>query len=97
MVKRGAFIVVEGLDRSGKTTQTNRLRDRLVNQGVHVKLYKFPGAHRVGFLVYFYYSTSCLDRTTSTGKMIDSYLRSQSELDDRAIHLLFSANRWEAA
>jgi len=29
--------------------------------------------------------------------MIDSYLRSQSELDDRAIHLLFSANRWEAA
>ncbi|KAF8206589.1 P-loop containing nucleoside triphosphate hydrolase protein [Mycena galopus ATCC 62051] len=29
--------------------------------------------------------------------MIDSYLRSQSELDDRAIHLLFSANRWELA
>jgi dTMP kinase len=27
--------------------------------------------------------------------MIDAYLRSQSELDDRAIHLLFSANRWE--
>ncbi|KAG8983843.1 Thymidylate kinase, partial [Tulasnella sp. 427] len=29
--------------------------------------------------------------------MIDSYLRSQSDLDDQAIHLLFSANRWEAA
>ncbi|KAG6902492.1 hypothetical protein C0995_016069 [Termitomyces sp. Mi166 len=29
--------------------------------------------------------------------MIDSYLKSQSELDDRAIHLLFSANRWELA
>eukprot|EP00899_Mesostigma_viride_P019292 jgi/Mesvir1/27364/Mv07174-RA.1 len=27
--------------------------------------------------------------------MIDSYLSSKSELDDRAIHLLFSANRWE--
>lgn len=29
--------------------------------------------------------------------MIDSYLRSQSDLDDHAIHLLFSANRWELA
>lgn len=29
--------------------------------------------------------------------MIDSYLRSQSELDDHVIHLLFSANRWELA
>ena len=37
------------------------------------------------------------DRTTPIGKMIDSYLRSQSDLDDRAIHLLFSANRWEVA
>ena len=36
-----------------------------------------------------------VDRTTAIGKMIDSYLRSQSDLDDRAIHLLFSANRWE--
>jgi dTMP kinase len=29
--------------------------------------------------------------------MIDAYLRSQSELDDHAIHLLFAANRWELA
>jgi len=29
--------------------------------------------------------------------MIDAYLRSTSELDDHAIHLLFSANRWELA
>lgn len=29
--------------------------------------------------------------------MIDQYLRSQAELDDRAVHLLFSANRWELA
>lgn len=37
------------------------------------------------------------DRTTAIGKMIDGYLRSATELDDRAIHLLFSANRWELA
>jgi dTMP kinase len=29
--------------------------------------------------------------------MIDAYLRSAAELDDRTIHLLFSANRWELA
>jgi hypothetical protein len=37
------------------------------------------------------------DRTTRTGQMIDEFLRSQIELDDHVIHLLFSANRWEAA
>ena len=29
--------------------------------------------------------------------MIDAYLRSESDIDDHAIHLLFSANRWELA
>lgn len=29
--------------------------------------------------------------------MIDGFLRGQTQLDDHAVHLLFSANRWEAA
>lgn len=29
--------------------------------------------------------------------MIDSYLKSTSQLEDHSIHLLFSANRWELA
>lgn len=37
------------------------------------------------------------DRTTAIGKMIDAYLRSEADLDDHAIHLLFAANRWELA
>ncbi|KAK1829139.1 thymidylate kinase-domain-containing protein, partial [Podospora conica] len=37
------------------------------------------------------------DRTTPIGQMIDSYLKSHLDMDDHAIHLLFSANRWEAA
>ncbi|KAL0567849.1 Thymidylate kinase [Marasmius crinis-equi] len=77
MPRRAPFIVVEGLDRSGKTTQTALLCSQLEKSGHRVALMKFP------------------DRTTAIGKMIDSYLRSQSELDDHAIHLLFSANRWE--
>ncbi|KAJ6256654.1 hypothetical protein Dda_8519 [Drechslerella dactyloides] len=36
------------------------------------------------------------DRTTPIGQMINTYLQSSTALDDRAIHLLFSANRWEA-
>ena len=36
------------------------------------------------------------DRKTPIGKIIDEYLRSKdSVLDDHAVHLLFSANRWE--
>jgi hypothetical protein len=40
---------------------------------------------------------SCIDRTTPIGQMINSYLSGQSEQEDHVIHLLFSANRWEAA
>lgn len=37
-----------------------------------------------------------LDRTTTIGQMIDAYLKSDVEMEDHVIHLLFSANRWEA-
>ena len=35
------------------------------------------------------------NRTTSIGQLINSYLNRQIELEDHAVHLLFSANRWE--
>jgi len=35
------------------------------------------------------------ERSTPLGKTIDQYLKKDIELDDRAAHLLFSANRWE--
>lgn len=35
------------------------------------------------------------DRTTETGTVINAYLRNKNDLNDRAIHLLFTANRWE--
>ncbi|KAF5231413.1 hypothetical protein FAUST_9276 [Fusarium austroamericanum] len=75
---RGAFIVLEGLDRSGKTTQVKLLEQRFVEEGKKVKVMRFP------------------DRTTPIGQMIDNYLKSNVEMDDHVIHLLFSANRWEA-
>ncbi|PHH76763.1 hypothetical protein CDD82_3856 [Ophiocordyceps australis] len=77
--QRGAFIVLEGLDRSGKTTQAKKLEERMVASGMRVVAMQFP------------------DRTTVIGKMIDDYLKSNVEMEDHVIHLLFSANRWEAA
>ncbi|RTE79565.1 hypothetical protein BHE90_005975, partial [Fusarium euwallaceae] len=39
---RGAFIVLEGLDRSGKTTQVKLLEQRFVEEGSKVKVMRFP-------------------------------------------------------
>lgn len=41
-MKRGAFIVIEGLDRAGKTTQVRRLCDKLYSLGYNIKEIKFP-------------------------------------------------------
>lgn len=40
---RGAFIVIEGLDRSGKSTQVVLLEERFKAAGLPVRLVKFPG------------------------------------------------------
>lgn len=40
---RGAFVVLEGLDRSGKTTQVKLLEQRFVEEGRPVKVMRFPG------------------------------------------------------
>ncbi|KAI9024752.1 deoxythymidylate kinase-like protein [Hyaloraphidium curvatum] len=74
---RGIFIVLEGADRSGKSTQCRALLDRLNVSGRKAELRRFP------------------DRTTRIGQMINDYLKSEANLDARAVHLLFSANRWE--
>ena len=37
------------------------------------------------------------DRSTPIGRIINGYLKGETQLDDHAVHLLFSANRWEAA
>ncbi|CAH1781094.1 unnamed protein product [Owenia fusiformis] len=35
------------------------------------------------------------ERSTAIGQTISGYLEKKSELEDHAVHLLFSANRWE--
>lgn len=52
-VKRGAFIVLEGLDRSGKTTQVKLLEQRFVEEGKKVRVMRFPGT-RLSLSLYFF-------------------------------------------
>lgn len=40
---RGALIVLEGLDRAGKSSQCQLLHDKLHAMGIPVRLMKFPG------------------------------------------------------
>lgn len=75
---RGLFLVFEGLDRSGKSTQSRGLAKRLEEKG-DARWMCFP------------------DRKLASGILIDMYLRRMIEMPDDAIHLLFSANRWEVA
>lgn len=92
---RGAFIVFEGLDRCGKTTQSSRLLADLRAKGLDAELWRFPERD---------------PSLAATGPLIDAYLKkkpaptadgddnataSASSMDDAAAHLLFSANRWE--
>jgi dTMP kinase len=74
---RGILIVFEGCDRSGKTTQCQKLVQRFHQQGLPVESIRFP------------------NRSTAIGNILDKYLENKADLSDHALHLLFSANRWE--
>ena len=49
-IVRGAFIVMEGLDRCGKTTQVKRLADELYASGRNIKTMRFPGINSALFM-----------------------------------------------
>ncbi|KAJ8680861.1 hypothetical protein QAD02_016648 [Eretmocerus hayati] len=76
-MSRGAFIVFEGLDRAGKSTQVSMLLQALKDRSIPAQKQVFP------------------DRTTAIGGIINDYLAKKVELPSEAVHLLFSANRWE--
>lgn len=95
-IKRGAFIVLEGCDRSGKTTQCKKL-------GKHQLLESCYGLTTIFFSVELLNNSGRIasymnfpDRTTPVGLLIDNYLRNKQNFTDEGIHLLFSLNRWES-
>lgn len=76
---RGLFIVFEGLDRSGKTTQSKLAAKMLCEQYTVANMQerRFP------------------DYDSAVGQVIRSYLRSEIKMPDRTAYLLFCGNRWE--
>lgn len=127
---RGAFILFEGVDRSGKSTQAAKLAEALKSKGVSAAQCAVRtllidaaaaggvgGASPIAWCAMRIAPAACScaapqpcatprnqipaelwnfpDRTTAVGKSINEYLQGSRESDDAAIHLLFSANRWE--
>lgn len=92
--KRGAFIVFEGIDRCGKSTQATMLADALKETGIETVHMRFPGNFSI---VLLFWRNFCLflDNSTSIGKILRSYLENRAEMEDHATHLMFAANRWE--
>ncbi|MEQ2202619.1 hypothetical protein XENOCAPTIV_009269 [Xenoophorus captivus] len=84
--KRGALVVLEGVDRAGKTTQCKKLVQALLESGRPAEMMRFPGEE---------YSILRPYRSTTIGQLISAYLEKKSDLEDHTVHLLFSANRWE--
>lgn len=48
---RGALIVLEGCDKSGKSTQCKKLVDYLVSQSKKAELWRFPGKFVKDFFI----------------------------------------------
>ena len=99
-IKRGALVVFEGCDRSGKTTQIQKLVNRLNEEGTPAKYVLISNKNLFYFLKVFLFLCSRMmrfpERTTGIGSLIDQYLSCSKELDDHVVHLLFSANRFRS-
>lgn len=108
MSRRGALILFEGADRCGKSTQARRLAAAL--GAVFADEPSAAGGGGAGSLASDAAGDAAAasappgavlmrfpDRTTVIGAQLNAYLAAGAELDDRAVHLLFSANRWERA
>ncbi|MFA6033743.1 MAG: dTMP kinase [Myxococcota bacterium] len=75
---RGKFIVIEGIDGAGTTTQAALLRDHLVSSGVRTHLTREPSDGPAGRLI----------REVLAGRT-----RAGTPFDRRALALLFAADR----
>ncbi|MCI0564133.1 MAG: dTMP kinase [Nitrososphaera sp.] len=78
----GRFIVFEGLDCSGSSTQANLLSERLINAGRQAWLTSEPSSGPVGQLIRLFFS----------GRVV---LAPEREVRDRQFAYLFAADRFD--
>ena len=82
------IIAFEGIDHSGKSTQIRLLQESLATQGKKSVVIRFPCILSITLF--------CIARETVTGQLLDAMLKGSITISsDEAVHLLFSANRWE--
>lgn len=99
-IKRGALIVLEGCDRSGKTTQCKQLGRYTVKQ-VFNYVWNSSQALRPPTVVSLIQAgrkaiyMNFPNRSTPSGQLINDFLSNRADFEQEAIHLLFTINRWE--
>lgn len=82
MLRKGKIIVIEGIDKAGKGTQSNLLQSRVL-----INTLKFSG--NVCTIMDF------PDYTTPIGQEIRAFLDGNRNYTLETKHVLMSANRWE--
>lgn len=85
---RGAFILFEGVDRCGKSTQARYLLEKLRSEGIPAEIINFPSTLLLGSK-YLFEWCPFLDRNTSIGKAINDYLAGKTEVNSHVRHCLF--------
>ncbi len=95
---RGAFILFEGVDRCGKSTQAALLSNHYLKDR-SVELIRFPNRQsNIGQVIDAYLQVCYFASMQALyNAHVVEFFQSKTELSDNAIHLLFSANRWEAS
>jgi dTMP kinase len=83
--KNGVFIVLEGLDGSGTTTQAKRLHQTLIERGLSAHPTFEPTDEPVGKLI----------RDALSGKIISARTDQKFDFTESALALLFAADRIE--
>lgn len=83
MKKRGKFIVIEGIDGSGKDTQTNLLVKKLKESGYKVRNFDFPQYRKTFF-------------GGAVGRFLKGEFGSLNEVNPYLASIVYAGDRWQA-
>lgn len=92
---RGKYIVIEGGDGTGKTTQADLLQEYLETQGIHVLHLKEPGGSPIGEAIRSVLLDGTLERTPMTNILL--FTANRHDLWHATINPALEAGTWVIA